>query len=180
MFILLALSFSGCNSRIVSFVNPKANFKSFATYRMVSPKLDRSEIVDDTNPVFLAIKEEIQQEMSRRNYSRSSVSPDLTLRYEVTSSSRVQTDSRQDPFSPFVQMNSRTIHEGVLLLELYDANKKLVWQGSYDLRQERKEKKLQKVIENSVSRIFTTYPYKALTSKPDLELTEVQKNKNNK
>jgi len=176
MAFLLLLSF-GCSDKIVSFVNPKAKFNTFETYRMVNPKVDRSEIADDNNPVFLAIKSEIQEEMSRRNYRISSVKPDLTLRYEVTSSTRVQNDAMQDPFSPFMRVNSRTIHEGILLLELYDVRKKLVWQGSYDLKQERKEKKLKRVIKNAVGKIFTTYPHKALTSSPDPQLTVFKKDK---
>jgi len=164
-----------CSSKIVSFVNPKAKFSTFETYILVNPKIDRSELADDSKLAFQLIKSAIQSEMNTREYRESSVSPDLTLRYEITSSTRVQTDATQDPFSPFVQVNTRTIHEGILLLELYDARKKLVWQGSYDLQQESKEKRLQKVIENAVGKIFTSYPYRALNKQPDPELAVYKK-----
>ena len=173
--VTILLGTTGCSNKVVSFVNEKAKFKTFETYRMVSPKVDRSEIADEDDILFQTIKSEISREMDRRSYVPSSVSPDLLLRYELTTSTRVQTDATQDPFSPVVRVNTRTIHEGVLLLELYDSRKKLVWQGSYDLEQERKEKKLRKIIHNAVGKIFTTYPYRALSNHEDAGLKEFKK-----
>jgi len=174
---LFTLALVGCNQRVVTYLNPKSNFGSFESYRVVSPKLDNSKLNKESNLVYDLIKEGIALEMAKRNYEKSTVSPDLTLRYELTSSTRVQTSTNQSPFSPFYQVNSRTIHEAVLLLELYNEQKKLVWQGSYDLQQERKEKRVRKVIENAIGRIFTTYPYKALQKEPDPTLSKFEKRK---
>ena len=167
----------GCSSKVVSYVNSKSNFKSFATYRMVNPKVDKSQLADDSNLVFQTIKSAISEEMSKRSYKPSAVSPDLTLRYELASTTRVQTNAVRDPFNPFSQFTSNTIHEAVLLLELYDIKKKLIWQGSYDLRQERREKRMTKVINNAVAKIFTSYPYKANDHRPDPSLMEFKKKK---
>ncbi len=172
--LVLILIGGSCSPRIVSYVNLKAPFKSFETYRLVSAKLESKNVTPENTRIFDLIKENIHQEMSRRNYQTSNVSPDLLLRYEVTSNARVETSTVQDPFlfSP-TQINSRTIYESVLLLELVDQNKKLVWQGSYDLRQQRKEKKMTRAIERAVGYIFTTYPYKAQSGNVIEELKSI-------
>ena len=103
--------------------------------------------------------------MNRRGYQTSNVNPDLTLRYEVTSNTRVEINSNQvNPYfyQPF-PVTTRTIYQSTLLLELFDSNNKLVWQGSYDLKQEKKEKKVSKAINRAIGYIFTTYPYRALS-----------------
>ena len=173
LLIALVIS-SGCSQRIVSYVNPKAKFSQFETYRLVSTQAESKNISPDNTLVFDLIKKSIKEEMKRRSYIQSNISPDLTLRYEVTSSTRVETNSNQ--VGPFFQpqVNSRTIYESVLLVELYNNKKKLVWQGSYDLRQQKKEKKTSKAIEKSVGHIFTTYPYRAKSSKVDESLTTIK------
>ncbi|MEO1256509.1 MAG: DUF4136 domain-containing protein [Bacteroidota bacterium] len=175
-FILISLILIGCSPRIVSYVNPKAAFENFQTYRLVSAKLESKNVSPQNTSIFDLIKQNIHQEMNKRNYEVSNVSPDLTLRYEITSNTRVEVNNFQDPFlfRPN-QINSRTIYESILLLELYDQKKKLVWQGSYDLRQQRKEKKTARAIEKAIGYIFTTYPYKASSSKIVEDLKSIKK-----
>jgi len=172
--IIVLIMLTGCSQRIITYLNPKANFQTFETYRLVSPKLN-NKASDATAGVYTMVKENITKEMTKRDYLPSSVSPDLTLRYELSSSTRVETSTSQSFYYPAFQVNTRTIHEAVLLFELFDQNNKLVWQGSYDLNQERKEKRVRKVIQNAVARIFTTYPYKALQKSPDISLQEFKK-----
>lgn len=174
VFLLLMIGSLGCSPRIVSYTNSNANFRGFETYLMINPKLD-SKIGNETSVGYELIKEEIRKEMKIRGYEESTVAPDLILRYEVSSSTRVQTSTSQSFFNPVYQINTRTIHEGVLLLELKDQRKKLVWQGSYDLNNERKEKRIKKVLENAVGRIFTSYPYRAAQKDPDEDLSEFKK-----
>ena len=176
-FVFIAFaSLLSCSQRIITYLNPKANFQSFETYRLVSPKLN-NKTNEATAGVYEMIKENIYAEMSKRDYLESSVTPHLTLRYELASSTRVETTTSQSFYYPAFQVNTRTIHEAVLLFELFDQNEKLVWQGSYDLNQERREKRVRKVIENAVARIFTTSPYKALQRNPEVSLQEFTKNK---
>ena len=166
-FIWLIFVFS-CNPKVVSYLNERSSFRTFETYRIVSAKLESKNVTPDNTLIFDLIKDNIQEQMSLRGYKKSNITPDLTLRYEVTSNTRVETTTNQvSPFFPVFNVNTRTIYESVLLLELFNKNKKLVWQGSYDLAQERKEKKVAKVIEKAVGYIFTTYPYRALTKGPD-------------
>lgn len=176
-FFLIFLAFSACTPRIVSYVNPKAKFAQFETYRIVTTKAV-SKVVNAENTLVLdLIKESIQNEMTRRSYEISSITPDLTLRYELTSSTRVENNTNQ--IGPYYQpqVNTRTIYESVLLIELYNQKKKLVWQGSYDLGQQRKEKKASKAIEKGVGHIFTTYPYRAKSSEVDESLQTLQNKK---
>lgn len=179
LMLVVFLTLMGCNPRIISYQNPKARYNTFETYRVVSPKIDNNNLGAETETVFKTIRESIDKEMQKRSYVTSSISPDLTLRYEFNSSTRVDVQSQQSPFYPSFQVNSRTIYESFLLLELFDQNNKLVWQGSYDLRQERKESKAIMVVQNAVARIFTSYPYRALSSQPDPSLTIYEKKKKN-
>lgn len=175
--ILLALiTLSGCSPRIVSYINSKAKFSQFETYRLVSTKAESKNITPESTLVFDLIKENIHREMSRRIYKQSNISPDLTLRYEVTASKRIEIDNNQ--VGPFYNPpTSRTIYESILLVEIFDQGKKLVWQGSYDLGQQKKEKKVSKAIEKGVGYIFTTYPYNAKSGKEDEALKTLKTSK---
>ncbi len=174
IFVLITLT--GCSPRIVSYLNSKAKFSQFETYRLVSTKAESKNVTPESTLVFDLIKENIHNEMNRRSYQVSNISPDLTLRYEVTASKRIEIDNNQaGPF--FTPPTSRTIYESVLLVEIFDQRKKLVWQGSYDLGQQKKEKKVSKAIAKGVGHIFTTYPYNAKSSKPDETLKTLSTSK---
>lgn len=178
LLFIAGLLLVACNPKIVSYQNPRAAYRTFESYRLVSPKVDNNQLDSETASIFTKIKEEIEGQMSRRNYQLSSARPDLTLRYEVTSGTSVQTNVQQSFNFPGQTVNSRTITQSSLLLELLDQKNKLVWQGSYDLRQERKEKKVNRVIENAIGRIFTTYPYAAGNNQPIDSLTTYNRKKN--
>ncbi|MEQ8904182.1 DUF4136 domain-containing protein [Ekhidna sp.] len=170
---------SSCSPKVVSYLNTKAPFKQYETYRVVTAKADSKNITPENTLVFDLIKEHIHNQMRARDYEQSNVSPDLTLRYEVTSSTRVESNNTQNNpfyFQPY-QITSRTIYESIILLELFDSNKKLVWQGSYDLRQEKKEKRVSRAIEKAIGYIFTTYPYKANSNQVDESLKTFEKKK---
>ncbi|WP_436516548.1 DUF4136 domain-containing protein [Ekhidna sp. To15] len=176
-FFLTFVIIASCNPKVVSYVNSKANFSQFETYRLVTTKAESKTFTPENTLIFDLIKKSIRMEMDKRDYIVSNVSPDLTLRYEVTASTRFETNSNQ--VGPYYapQVNTRTIYESVLLMELYDSKKKLVWQGSYDLRQQKKEKKASKAIEKGVGHIFTSYPYRAKSAKIDEALKTIENKK---
>ncbi|MEQ9468116.1 MAG: DUF4136 domain-containing protein [Ekhidna sp.] len=178
-FAITLIVLTGCSPKVVSYLNPKAKFKTYETYRLVSAKLDSKNVTPENTLVFDHIKENIHSQMKTRGYQLSNVTPDLTLRYEVTSSTRVENNTSQNNFYsyPGYQITTRTIYESVLMVELLDTNNKLVWQGSYDLRQQRKEKKVPAAIEKAVGYIFTTYPYEALLNSPNEELRTLESKK---
>lgn len=161
--------FIGCNPKVVSYINPQARLDQFETYRIVSAQETPENGTPEHGQISYLIKSNIQKHMEKRLYKASNVTPDLTLRYEVISSTRVehrttsqsQFNSRYATYQP---ITSRTIQEAVLILELSDMNKKLVWQGSYDMKQERKVKKIPEAVEKAVDYIFTSYPYYARSS----------------
>ncbi|MEP1032293.1 DUF4136 domain-containing protein [Ekhidna sp.] len=176
-FFLIIVLLSSCSPKVVSYVNSNANFSQFETYRLVSTKADSKNITPENTLVFDLIRKSISKEMSKRSYEVSNISPDLTLRYEVTSSTRVESNTNQ--VGPYYnpQVTTRTIYESILLIELYDPNKKLVWQSSYDLSQQRKEKKASKAIEKGVGHIFTSYPYRANSAEVDETLKTIDNKK---
>ncbi len=176
IWFLLLLATISCTPKIVTYINTNSNFKSFESYRLVSSQLESTNVAPENSFIFDLIKDHIHSQMERRNYKTSNISPDLLLRYEITSNTRVQTNTTQDPFllTP-TQVNSRLIYESVLLLELYDQNKKLVWQGSYDLKQQRKEKKTSRAIQKAIGYIFTSYPYQALSGDVVEALKSIEK-----
>ena len=177
LLFLTIVILSGCSPNVVSYLNPKANYGQFETYRMVTTKAESKIITPENSFLFDMIKESIHHQMDRRDYTISNVSPDLTLRYEVTSSTRVENSTNAVGPYRTPQVTTRTIYESVLLVELYNSNKKLVWQGSYDLRQQRKEKKASKAIQRGVGHIFTSYPYRAKSAKVDETLKTIEKDK---
>ena len=173
--VLLSLLLLSCTPQIVSYVNEKSDFKSFETYRIVNPKLNNRELTDtpEARLIYETIIEHIENQMTERGYVKSSIAQDMTLRFELSSGTRVDTNINETPFS--LNVSSRTIHQSILLLELHDRSKKLIWQGSYDLKNEQKEKQIKKVIENAVRRIFTSYGYRAKQAHPDESLINIKK-----
>ncbi|WP_462249439.1 DUF4136 domain-containing protein [Ekhidna sp.] len=175
--ILVSLILSSCSPKIVSYINSKAKFNQFESYRLVSAKADSKNLTPENTLVLDLIKSNIHKEMERRSYVISNISPDLTLRYDVASSTRVETDNNTVVGPFYTPPTSRTIYESVLLVEMFDQNKKLVWQGSYDLGQQRKEKKVARAIEKAVGYIFTTYPYRAKSKEVDESLKTLESKK---
>ncbi|MFK7954329.1 MAG: DUF4136 domain-containing protein [Ekhidna sp.] len=171
-----------CTPKAISYINSEAKFNQFETFRVVSTRLD-GKTESEKKSSFSNLKDEIINQMTLRSYIQSNIKPDLTLRYELSSTSRSSQNNNPNNtlnnalgFPP--NFNSRTIHESILLLELYDDQKKLVWQGSYDLKNEKKEKKASIAIKNAVDIIFTSYPYMANSNKTHQELTYLKKKNN--
>lgn len=171
---LLLVILASCSPKTVSYVNTKARFGDYETYRIVTAKAESENLDASNNQVLDMIKANIREQMKLRDYVESNIDPDLVLRYEITSSTRTETRSSSTYlYTP--RLDIRTIHESILLLELLNRNNKLVWQGSYDLKQEKKEQKTSRAIKNGIGYIFTTYPYRAKTRQPDEALTTFEK-----
>lgn len=159
---LLVLSLLiGCSPKAIFFVNEKAYDRQSETYFLVIPKIEKNlkEQPNESRSLYAHLEELIKSEMQRKGYQYSTINPDLTLRYEITSSTRTESNTFRDPFRPTFQVSTRTIREGVLWIEAYNAKNKIVWQGSYNLNPARKEKRLQEVLKNAVFKIVETYPF---------------------
>lgn len=182
LFLFSIFLLTACSQKVISYVDTNAKFQNFNSFRVVSAKFDGRKVEPENDRIFSEAKNQIIDQMLARSYVQSNITPDLTLRYEFNSSTRnLQNNNNNNfnnPFSyPSFNTTNRTIYESIILIELYDANKKLVWQGSYDLKNERKEEKASKVIKNALDQIFTTYPYTAGSKEINEELMNVNKNK---
>ncbi len=173
LLLCLSLQFS-CSQKVVSFINDRANFKKYVSYQLVNVKINKRKMAPEATQLLGTIESQIEYQMEGvRSYTPSSVGPDLILRYELVSSTNSNTTTNQSFLGP-PTLSTRIIYESVILLELLD-NRKLVWQGSFDLTQNSKEDRNHKAIKKAIDLIFTTYPYRAGRSDPDPSLTNMSK-----
>ena len=171
----------GCSPKVVKYINPSAKYETFESYDIVNVKIDKRNLSASSNQLLDVIESQIKNQMEeRRRYVASKVAPDLILRYELVSSASSNTNNsnstsnNRSVLNSFPTINTRVISESVVLLELLNKGK-LIWQGSYDLNQSKRITKNEDIFRNAINRIFTTYPYKAGQSEPDLSLTEINK-----
>lgn len=162
---------SGCGSPVVRYLNERADFSSFESYQLVNVKINKRQLSAQTTELLGILEGRVRYHMEDlRNYQPTELAPDLVLRYELVSAT--STPTNVNPGTPFTPptLNTQVLYESVVLLELYH-QKKLVWQGSYDLKQHRKAAKNERVIKDAVDRIFTSYPYRARSGSADPSLT---------
>lgn len=171
--LLVFLSLLSCSEKVISHLDTKAKFQNFDSYTIVNAKIGKRQLPAETTELLGVIEKSIKNEMeSKRNYSPSNIDPDLILRYELVSNTRTEIDRTPNPAFTFQNVNSRVIYESVILIELRNVKNKLVWQGSYDLNQSRKEEKNETAITKAIAKIFTTYPYEAGKSQSNPQLNE--------
>ncbi len=167
--------FLSCSQNVVTYTNSKAKFQNFSSYQIVNVKIGKRKLPAAATELLGTIESQIRIEMEeRRNYVSSNVKPDLILRYELASNTRTGSNTRNNALLQGPSFGSNVIYESVILIELLE-NKRLIWQGSYDLNQSRREARNENTINKAISLIFTTYPYKAGIAEPDLSLTSKKK-----
>jgi len=174
LFLLFVSTLISCNPKVVTYTNPKARFQNFSSYQIVNVKIGKRKLPPEATELLGFIESQIKLEMEeRRNYAPSNIDPDLVLRYELVSNTRTERNTNNSIFySP--SFSSNVIYESVILIELLN-NKRLVWQGSYDLTQSRRETKNENAVKKAIGFIFTTYPYLAGKAVPDPTLTTKKK-----
>lgn len=163
-----------CSTKVIHFVNEDADFESYSNYLILNFKVADRQFSKEGKALLTQLEEELRMEMSRRAYKEvNRVEPDLLLRYELIASTTTRTDVNQVPFSGFVRVDTQVFYESALLVELTDRRtKKLVWQGSADLKSYVKKNKETQILQAAVKNIFRTYPYLAEKATPDLTLSE--------
>ena len=158
-----------CSERVVNYIDTRARFQSFETYDLVNVKLDKRKVSPNATKLLGLIEDRIIFQMeANRGYEESNINPDLVLRYELVSNTRSEVRNNVGFFYPTT--TSQLIYESVILLELFH-EKKLIWQGSYDLTQTRRSERNEKSIQKAIDLIFTSYPYRAGKADPDPSLT---------
>ena len=172
----LLVSMLSCKStqRVVKYVNENADFENYHTFSLVHYKTGKKELTDQGKSFLNEIESEITGIMEERGYQKASKG-DLILRYETISGINTTTNAPNyygnpylyDPYDPMNQRRTQKHLVGLLLIELKDSEtKKLVWQGSVDLKYSNDEAANRDLVVDSIHRIFSTYPYKAGSKQP--------------
>lgn len=171
--LLLFLFFSSCSSvRVASDYDKNASFDSYKTFAFYKTGIDRAEINDlDKRRILRAI----EAEMIAKGFTKSE-SPDLLVSIFTKSREKVNVYNNNwggawgpwgawgwGGFWPGWGWNQQpmvsTKTEGVLFIDLLDANKKeLIWQGSGTGYITQKVEKKEERIQEFVSKILANYP----------------------
>ena len=140
------------------------NFASYKTYAFYKPGIDRAEISDiDKKRILRAI----DSEMAAKGFSKSDNNPSVLVSIFAKANKRVSVYNNGFGFGGFgfpyyggfgPSVSERT--EGVLYIDLLDANKKqLVWQGKGTAPLTNKTvQKREERIKEIVREIMTVYP----------------------
>lgn len=175
--ILLLLSLGillSCSApqNVIRYVNHEANFKNYHSFTIVNYKSEKREYTREGNNFLSELEGEIIKAMNDRNYQRQE-DADLIVRYETVSGMKTRTSAPNyygnpyyDPYDPMNWNRTVKYVEGILLIEIKDnKTKKLVWQGSLDLKYSKSVEENRILVKNSVVKIFETYPYAAGSDK---------------
>ncbi|MCP4459241.1 MAG: DUF4136 domain-containing protein [Cytophagales bacterium] len=172
-FFILILVATSCAPKAITYLNEEATFQNFNTFRILNTKLDRTNLSKEGRDILDLIELSIRENMIDRGYQESNLSPDLILRYDISTNRRSNSNNNTNasPFTPTV--SSSTYFESIILLDLTDAQKKkMFWQSSYDLKQQTKVLKKEQATEDAISEIFYSYPYRASQKKVDDQLAD--------
>lgn len=172
--ILLLMISCKAPQKVVKYVNQNADFENYHSFSMVNYKTAKKELTQEGNTFINEIESEINDIMLDRGYTQTRKG-DLILRYETVSGINTTTSAPNyygnpyyyDPYDPMNQRRTQKHLVGLLLIELKDARtKKLVWQGSIDLKYSKDEIENRNLVKKSIRRIFSTYPYRAGSHQP--------------
>ncbi len=170
LFIAFLISAS-CTPKAITYLNEQVPFQTYNTYRILNTKLDRTNLSKEGRNIIDVLEFSIRKKMNDRGYQESNLSPDLILRYEISTNRYTTSSSKASPFTPTV--STKTYMESIILLDLTDTKKKkMFWQSSYDLKQQRKMIKKEQATEDAISEIFYSFPYRASQRKIDEKLAD--------
>jgi hypothetical protein len=179
-FLIITTILAACSaSKVVIYLDEESNFKNYHTFTIVNYKNENKEYSTEGNAFVDSVEFYIDNEMKLKGYKEESKS-DLLVRYELISGVESEADYSNSnyyggrpyyiPFyDPYYYGPRASRHiEGILLLEIKGRkSKKLVWQGSMDLKYSKKKKDSNLgLMHDAIAQIFETYPYQAGTSKP--------------
>ncbi|MEO9964329.1 MAG: DUF4136 domain-containing protein [Reichenbachiella sp.] len=167
LLIILLLCQTCASPKVIKFLNDELDYSQYKTYRLINYKSDDKSYDEQGLQYFNQIEKVINQNMTDRGY-QSADKPDLITRYELVSTTTTANNNNRnyDPygynsFNSPSGWNSERRTEGVILIELRDKKrKKLVWQGSLDLKYSKREDP-ETTITELINHIFETYPYQA-------------------
>ncbi|WP_308993819.1 DUF4136 domain-containing protein [Mariniflexile litorale] len=169
-FLALLLMVTSCSSvRVAADYDKNANFSTYKTFAFFKTGIDKAEISDlDKRRILRAI----ETELLAKGFTKSD-NPDLLISLFTKSNQRVDVYNNYwgnggwgwgGFYSPWgwgwnQQPNVSTRTEGVLYIDLIDANKKeLVWQGMGTGYLTQNMEKKEELIKEFVSKIMEKYP----------------------
>ncbi|SMD39129.1 protein of unknown function [Reichenbachiella faecimaris] len=163
-FIILLLCQTCATPKVIKFLNDELDYSKYYTYRLIHYKSDDKSYSPEGMAFFGEIEMAISQNMAAKGYEQAD-KPDLIARYEIVSTTVTESNTRNyDPYgynNYYFPQDARKHTEGIILIELRDRKqKKLVWQGSLDLKYKMK-KEVQLTMLESINIIFESYPYQA-------------------
>ncbi|WP_422358707.1 DUF4136 domain-containing protein [Reichenbachiella sp.] len=149
--------------KVVKFLNSELDYSQYHSYRLINYKSDDKSFAAEGMAFYDEIENGIKQNMAAKGYQAAD-RPDLIARYEIVSTTATETDNRNyDPYgyNYYIPPTTKKYTQGIVLIELRDRKqKKLVWQGSLDLKYTMKGEAKLTLLE-AINRIFESYPYEA-------------------
>lgn len=173
LLILMVIGACSAPQKVIQFVNKEADFKNYYSYRIINYKTEKKGTYSANGTAFFnELESEISKEMSDRSYTKEK-NADLVVRYETATGIKTSTNApnyngnayNYDPYG-VNQNRQRKSLEGLLLLEIKDKSKKLVWQGSMDIKFSKDLEENRTLLKNAVHRIFETFLYRAGNDQP--------------
>lgn len=168
------VGFIACSPKVLSYYNPDvARHKEYQTYRLLNTKLERTNLSKDGRAILDVVELALRNQMNKRGYEESNLSPDLVLRYEIATNQRTQSNNNNSLF--WAPVTTSTFMESLIIIDLTDTDrKKMFWQGSFDMRQETRDLKQEQATELAISEIFYLYPYRSGDATPDAKLADAK------
>ena len=165
--ILLLVTFS-CAPKAITYFHEETDFRNFQTYRILNTKLDRTNLSKDGRDILDLLEFSIREKMKERGYQESNLSPDLILRYDISTNPNAPSNRNNESSR---SVDNRIYLESIILVELSKTRpKKMFWQSSYDLKEQRRELRHEQATEDAISEIFYSFPYRAGQRKADPKL----------
>ncbi|OIQ28730.1 MAG: hypothetical protein BM564_08130 [Bacteroidetes bacterium MedPE-SWsnd-G2] len=166
-FLVLLLVLQSCSSvKVAADYDKAVDFKAYKTFAFFKPGIDKAEINDlDKRRILRAI----EAELMAKGYTKSD-NPDVLVSIFTKSREKVNVYNNNYGYGPYgygwgwspYYGNNTTVStstEGVLYVDLIDANKKeMIWQGMGTGYLDQDIDKKNELIKEFVSKILENYP----------------------
>lgn len=158
IFGFVSMLFASCGSvKVVSYQTPDTDFSAYSSYSILSNEYFSANNIQERDKLESAII----NEMDNRGFMFAE-KPDLIIGYQIVlgAETRVRNDQQFFPFfGNFYRFNTIDVdryNEGILMVEVRQ-KKKVLWQGSLDLRYNSRSK-TKKDIHELIALIFREFP----------------------
>jgi len=172
--LLILLIALGCKStEVQSFYNESVDFGQFYTFKIINPLHRGNDFSEKGIEATENIENSIAHEMELKQY-RYGTRADLVVNYQIILDDKIEyrVNDYYSPYSyrysgypydPYYSVSKKHFKEGVFMIEIKDQrNRKLLWQGSLDLKINKKYLKDSKsIISETVALILKDYPFVA-------------------